>query len=368
MQLHTRALSLQFVAFLILFSLGCATVPPESQSLAVQPLTLSGDQELAFDRVLILTDASSSMYAQPTASARALTESIVAGLPVRSTGIEVGAMAFGGTERRTLPIELVDRDKLLAYARSLRPMGGISGPATGQRSGGTTPIDQVLDEAAQMLQGGSGRAAVILISDGAATLPDRALTAAQRLSAGQGEGNVCLFTIRVGESADGGALARELSAASGCGTSVAESRLRADGGFDSYREGLFAMRVPRLPPVAAPPPCETRMELHNIEFGFDEATLTTASRAELARIGAQLQDCRDARVEIGGYTDSTGDASYNVGLSERRAKAARDALLNAGATPGQLSTRGYGDSDPVASNATREGRAKNRRVEFHGVE
>ena len=110
------------------------------------------------------------------------------------------------------------------------------------------------------------------------------------------------------------------------------------------------------------------MELHNIEFGFDEATLTTAGRAELARIGAQLQDCRDARVEIGGYTDSTGDASYNVGLSERRAKAARDALLNAGATPGQLSTRGYGDSDPVASNATREGRAKNRRVEFHGVE
>lgn len=365
MSSHLRVFAFYAAALLCLFLVGCASAPRESQPLAAQPLRLSADEKLAFDRVLILTDASSSMYAQPPATARALTESVVAGLPARSTGIEVGALAFGGAERRSLPIELVDREKLLAYAKGLGPMGGISGPRTGQRSGGITPIDRVLDEAAEMLRGGSGRAAVILISDGGATLPERARQAAHRLAAGQQEGKVCLFTIRVGDSADGGALARELSDASGCGSSISEARLRTAGTFDRYRRSLFAVQVPRLPPVAAPPPpCETRLQLHDIEFDFDEATLTAESRARLAHIGSQLKACPAARLGVGGYTDSSGDATYNVGLSERRADAAREALVAAGVAPGRLSVEGYGDADPLASNVTREGRAQNRRVQF----
>ena len=361
---YSRRFSFHVLFLFCLVSLGCATAPRESEPIATQPLRLSADEELAFDRILILTDASSSMYAESSADARALTESVVAGLPTRSSGVEVGALAFGGRERRSLPIELVDRDKLLAYAKGLQPMGGISGPRTGQRAGGTTPIDRVLDEAAEMLHGGSGRAAVILISDGAATLPEQARQAAHRLAAGQREGEICLFTIRVGESADGGALARELSAASGCGTSVSEARLRTAGSFDSYRRSLFALQLPSLPPVAAPPPCETRIQLHDIDFEFDRASLTAKSQAQLAHIAAQLNGCPAAHLAIGGYTDSSGDEGYNVGLSERRADSAREALVEAGVALERLSVHGYGDADPVASNATRTGRAQNRRVEF----
>lgn len=365
MLLEFRVSSLYLAALLFLMGMGCASATLEGQPLDAEPLRLSTNERLAFDRVLIITDTSSSMYTQSPAEARVLTVSIVEGLPEQSTGIEVGALAFGGRERRSLPIASLDREKLLTYAKSLQPMGGISGPRTGQRSGGTTPIDRVLDEAAEMLRDGSGRAAVILISDGAATLPDRARQAAHRLAAGQPEGNVCLFTIRVGDSAAGGALARELSEASGCGTSVSEARLRAAGGFDDYRRSLFAVQVPSLPVVAAPPPCDTRLQLHAIEFEFDEASLTTASRSELSNIAGQLNDCRDARLGLDGYADSTGNSTYNVGLSERRANAARDALVGAGVAPGRLSIRGYGDADPVASNATPAGRAANRRVEFH---
>ncbi|MCF8112177.1 MAG: OmpA family protein, partial [Desulfobacteraceae bacterium] len=59
-----------------------------------------------------------------------------------------------------------------------------------------------------------------------------------------------------------------------------------------------------------------------------------------------------------------GSEKYNQGLSERRAKAVRDFLVNRGIDPDRLSYKGYGETDPVASNATAQGRAKNRRVEI----
>jgi OOP family OmpA-OmpF porin len=68
------------------------------------------------------------------------------------------------------------------------------------------------------------------------------------------------------------------------------------------------------------------------------------------------------KVEIQGHTDSTGPAAYNVKLSQRRADAVRSYLIDSGVNGDQLVSRGYGAKEPVASNATVEGRAKNRRV------
>ncbi len=69
-------------------------------------------------------------------------------------------------------------------------------------------------------------------------------------------------------------------------------------------------------------------------------------------------------VEIQGYTDSTGDESYNKDLSQYRAESIRDYLIRRGIKPERLITNGYGEQFPIASNSTREGRIKNRRVEF----
>jgi len=65
-----------------------------------------------------------------------------------------------------------------------------------------------------------------------------------------------------------------------------------------------------------------------------------------------------------GHTDSTGSTSYNQALSERRAVAVRGALIARGANAANLTAVGYGESRPIASNGTREGRARNRRTEF----
>jgi outer membrane protein OmpA-like peptidoglycan-associated protein len=68
------------------------------------------------------------------------------------------------------------------------------------------------------------------------------------------------------------------------------------------------------------------------------------------------------KVELQGYTDSTGSVAYNMRLSRGRAQAVRDFLIGDGVDPSQLTARGYGPHDPVASNRTADGRSQNRRV------
>jgi outer membrane protein OmpA-like peptidoglycan-associated protein len=71
-----------------------------------------------------------------------------------------------------------------------------------------------------------------------------------------------------------------------------------------------------------------------------------------------------AKIEVQGHTDDTGGAEFNLKLSDDRAKAVVKALIRRGIAPGRLTSRGYGLSVPLGDNATEEGRAMNRRVQF----
>ena len=108
---------------------------------------------------------------------------------------------------------------------------------------------------------------------------------------------------------------------------------------------------------------ETVVVLHDVNFAFDSAELDASSRAALDQ-AAQVIKSQNVRLNIIGYTDSTGPAAYNQALSERRAEAVRAYLLADGVDAGRLTTSGKGENAPIASNDTRAGRAKNRRVEF----
>ena len=70
-------------------------------------------------------------------------------------------------------------------------------------------------------------------------------------------------------------------------------------------------------------------------------------------------------IDVIGHTDSTGDEDYNMGLSVRRAEAVRDYLVSRGIDSSIIDVSGLGETSPISSNATREGRAQNRRVEIH---
>jgi OOP family OmpA-OmpF porin len=75
----------------------------------------------------------------------------------------------------------------------------------------------------------------------------------------------------------------------------------------------------------------------------------------------------DLKVEVDGHTDSTGTAAYNKTLSVKRAKAIKDHFVSRGIDTNRLTTKGFGFTNPAASNETKEGRAKNRRVELTPV-
>jgi len=77
-----------------------------------------------------------------------------------------------------------------------------------------------------------------------------------------------------------------------------------------------------------------------------------------------MKDKPSMKVSVEGHTDSVGSEAYNRRLSERRARAVRDYMVENGISPSRIATRGFGKSRPVASNETAEGRAQNRRVEI----
>ncbi len=105
-----------------------------------------------------------------------------------------------------------------------------------------------------------------------------------------------------------------------------------------------------------------RIELPGVQFETDSDRLLASAIGVIEDAADILIRHPNVEVEVAGHTDSHGDANYNIGLSERRAKTVRDLLVMLGVEADRLNWRGYGESQPIATNATPEGRRENRRV------
>jgi OOP family OmpA-OmpF porin len=123
---------------------------------------------------------------------------------------------------------------------------------------------------------------------------------------------------------------------------------------------------PPPPPRAAPapPPMKEKIVLRGVNFDFDKATIRPDAKVILDEAAAILKRNPDVHVNVDGYTDSIGTKEYNQKLSERRAASVADYLSQQGVSRSNLTPRGFGEDNPVDSNKTKEGRAKNRRVEL----
>lgn len=128
--------------------------------------------------------------------------------------------------------------------------------------------------------------------------------------------------------------------------------------------------VAAVPPSAARCAAELNAAIALAPVGFapGDAVFEPGSDAVLDRIAGILGRCDGARVEIGGHTDNRGRKELNQRLSLRRAEAVLDALIDRGVPLARLAVRGYGEEEPVASNKTEAGRARNRRIAFKAIE
>ncbi|MEW6468551.1 MAG: OmpA family protein [Bacteroidota bacterium] len=104
--------------------------------------------------------------------------------------------------------------------------------------------------------------------------------------------------------------------------------------------------------------------LKNVFFDFDKSTLRPESYAELDRLAKLLNDYPNLKIEISGHTDSKGSDDYNLKLSQDRAAVVVGYLVSKGINKDRLKSAGYGETKPIATNDTDEGRQMNRRTEF----
>lgn len=104
--------------------------------------------------------------------------------------------------------------------------------------------------------------------------------------------------------------------------------------------------------------------LRGVNFDNDTAQIRADARPILDDAVATLKRYPQLKVEVAGHTDSRASEAYNLELSQRRAQAVVDYFVQMGVDAGRLSAKGYGESQPIADNATAEGRAANRRVEL----
>jgi outer membrane protein OmpA-like peptidoglycan-associated protein len=106
------------------------------------------------------------------------------------------------------------------------------------------------------------------------------------------------------------------------------------------------------------------LALNNIFFDTNSSDLKPESKTELNKLVAFLKQNATIKIEIGGHTDNVGDDKSNLSLSDKRAKAVLDFVTTEGIAATRLTSKGYGETKPIADNNTEQGKAKNRRTEI----
>jgi len=291
--------------------------------------------------------------------------------------------------------------------------------ATKEPSGNSSlPLAKAIKAAAGELKSSQGQIAVIIVSDGE-NMDKAPVKAAEALKAKFGD-RVCIYTVLVGDDSAGETLMKQVSGAGGCGFSV-----RADGVKDSGDMGNFVKNVffagMAKPKMAKPLDSDGDGVYDNLDrcpdtpkgvtvdtrgcpldtdgdgvpdyldkcpntpmgatvdargcwtyaavvmYDFDSAEIKSEAYPMLNEGVSILKKNPELKVEIDGHTDNKGSAVYNMNLSERRAKSIMQYFVDQGVEAERLTTKGFGFTQPAASNETKEGRAKNRRVELTPV-
>ncbi len=170
-----------------------------------------------------------------------------------------------------------------------------------------------------------------------------------------------------------------IGAAIGAAVAIADGRREADeilagaaigavagGGVGVYLDAQEE-KLARIPGTTVERVGRDTLLIHfdsDVLFAVDSAALDGASRASLEQVAQVIAEYRKTAVVVQGHTDSTGSEAYNQRLSQRRADAVRNYLVGRGVSHERMVAVGYGETQPVVSNANPDGRALNRRVDI----
>ena len=273
---------------------------------------------------------------------------------------------------------------------------------------GGTPMQKGLLATENDIRNASGNVAMIVMGDGLVT-ESSPVAYAQALKDEFGD-KLCIHTVWIGNKPVGQAVMSAIANASGCGIAVTGNQVADAGGMSGFiAQALFEKgrldsdgdgvpddrdKCPGTPagvavdadgcpadsdgdgvpdykdkcpntPKGASVNAQGCWSLSSISFDFDSATIRADAYPELNSIVTILRKNPAMRVTLEGHTDSIGSERYNLGLSQRRARSVMNYLVRKNISASRLSAVGFGESRPIASNATEAGRAANRRVDLN---
>ncbi len=312
------------------------------------------------DNFLVLHDASSSMlddYQGVQKSVRAknvalnMNETIPA-LPMQS------GLRIIGPEQDSNVVETA-----LIYGMTAYEAAGLEGAVNSIKTAGNTPISQPLTAAIDDLKDVKGPIAVIVISDGINTSEKSPVAAAENLKNAYGD-RICIYTILIGDDAEGKKTLEDIANASKCGFATTEDAVATGQGMAGFVENVFLKKaVVKAAPVPAPLQYETITMDLMVEFDFDKNNILPREADKLDEFAAFMNKYPETTAVLEGHTDSRGSDEYNIKLSQKRAESTKKYLVEKiNIAPSRLTTEGFGETRPVASNKTDKGRQENRRV------
>jgi len=326
--------------------------------------------------------------------------------------MKAGLRTFGQNEK------ISPEDTVLVYGMTDYTAAGLeAGVEVIKGIGGNTPMAESIRAAAEDIKPLGGKTAVILVSD-AEDLTESPLKAAEEMKKEYGD-RVCIYTVMVGSDKTGSKLMDSIAKVGACGfatnvAAVQTSQQIAD--FvekvllvpykDSDGDGVWdhldqcpdtpkGVKVDEkgcpIPKPAAGPldsdgdgvpddrdQCKATPQgakvddrgcwvISDIRFDFNKADIKPEFDADLDEVVTVMKNNPLLNILIEGHTDSIGTEQYNQSLSERRAGSVKEYFVMKGIASQRMTAMGFGESRPIASNETEEGRAKNRRVQITPV-
>jgi OOP family OmpA-OmpF porin len=269
-----------------------------------------------------------------------------------------------------------DRSTMLVYGVTPYTTSGFETALnTVQAPGGDSslPLAKAIAAAGEDLKAARGPIALIIVSDGE-DMDQAPVKAADALKGEFGD-RLCIDTVQIGDDPGGMATLEQIAKAGGCGFSAAADRLVDSSSMAGFVEKIFLAKpapvaAEKIAPAKPAPVAPKALWTYSSEtlFDFNSAKLKPEAHAALDEAVSMLKKIPDQKIEIDGHTDNIGSAAYNMTLSLKRAEAVKDYFVSMGIDPKRLSTKGFGFTKPAASNKTKEGRAKNRRVELTPVQ
>jgi OOP family OmpA-OmpF porin len=383
-------LTLSLLAIISFFLVSCCTVPPaQNAAPTFAPYKFNADNYAPkVDNFVIIMDNSTSMtenYGDKIKLdiSKDLLSAVNESLP--ELNYKAQLITFGPKNR-------VYNDFGPA-TYSTAGLGGAIAAVKNPSGGSNVPLANALQAAGESLKSSQGTIAVIVLADG--DLMNKVpVNAAAALKKQYGD-RLCIYTILLGDSPAGKKVLAQIASAGACGSATNVDDLAASGKVAAFVEGIFLTKksAPAPKPVAAAAqadsdgdgvpdsidqcpntPYGATVDARGcwtydatVLFGFDSTEIDPQAFNMLDEAVVVMGKNSDLKVEINGHTDSTGSAEYNLGLSERRANTVMKYFVDKGIDASRLTAKGFGLTQPVADNGTKEGRAKNRRVELKPV-